>query len=241
VAGLLTSLFVTLVAGFSVSTSQWIRAEANAEQLAQQLYTSDMSEIQRLDEAGDVGRMGELLRRHIPLAGKPDWRGFEWHVFLRRYQSAQPLRTLPLSDVVGILTATPNGQTVAARVYDYPQDKVQVVLWDAASGGEPRTFEGTKDQFQFALALSPDGAVFATGSQFDGLGQEGCFINLWSAATGELLRSLSGPDGHTKAVSALAFSSDGKQLISGSHDTTIKLWDLETGHVLKPFEGNTGT
>src|SRR5262249_14300723 len=129
------------------------------------------------------------------------------------------------------------GQTVAFRVYDYPRDKAQVVLWDTASGGEPRTFEGTNDQFQFALALSPDGAVFATGSRFDALGQEGSLINLWSAATGELLRSLGGPDGHTKAVSALAFSSDGKQLISGSHDTTIKLWDLETGHVLKTFPG----
>ena len=41
--------------------------------------------------------------------------------------------------------------------------------------------------------------------------------------------------GHT----ALAFSSDGKKLLSGSDDTTINLWDLETGQVLKTFEGHT--
>ena len=43
-AGLLAGLVVTLVAGFVVSTSQWIRAEASAEAAARkQLYTSDMS------------------------------------------------------------------------------------------------------------------------------------------------------------------------------------------------------
>ena len=73
VAGLLASLVVTLVAGFVVSTSQWIRAEANAEraeanaeQLAQQLYTSDMSAIQQAGRPATSSRMGELLGRHIP-------------------------------------------------------------------------------------------------------------------------------------------------------------------------------
>src|SRR3954447_9880619 len=141
VAGLLAGLIVTLIAGFVVSTWQWIRAEASAEQLAQELYTSDMSEIQRLDEAGDMGHMGELLRRHIPRTGKTDWRGFEWYVFWRRYQSAQPIRTLPVRDVVGSLTATPNGQTVAIWVDDQLNDKVQILLWDAVAGGEPRTFD----------------------------------------------------------------------------------------------------
>src|SRR5262245_41956556 len=114
VAGLLASLLVTLVAGFIVSTSQWIRAEASADQLAQQLYTSDMSEVQRLDEAGNVGRMGKLLARHFPRTGKTDWRGFEWYVFWRRYQSVQPLRTLPMQGGIWDFAATPDGQTVAA-------------------------------------------------------------------------------------------------------------------------------
>ena len=58
-------------------------------------------------------RMGELLGRHIPERGQTDWRGFEWYVFRRRFQRAQPIRTLPLSDTVWDLAATPNGQTVA--------------------------------------------------------------------------------------------------------------------------------
>src|SRR5205823_2151154 len=47
VAGLIVILIVTLVAGSIVSTSQWIRAEANAGRLSQQLYTSDMIAIQQ--------------------------------------------------------------------------------------------------------------------------------------------------------------------------------------------------
>src|SRR5262249_26524630 len=79
VAGLLAGLLVTLVAGLVVSTSQWIRAEAGAERLAQQLYTSDMIAIQQAWAAAAIGRMGELLGRHIPTRpGQKDWRRFEW-------------------------------------------------------------------------------------------------------------------------------------------------------------------
>jgi len=34
---------------------------------------------------------------------------------------------------------------------------------------------------------------------------------------------------HTDGVTSLSFSSDGKLLVSGSNDNTIKLWDIQTG------------
>jgi len=45
--------------------------------------------------------------------------------------------------------------------------------------------------------------------------------------------------GHTASVRSLAFSPDGTSLVSGSHDKTIKLWDVQTGGVVKTFYGHT--
>ena len=45
--------------------------------------------------------------------------------------------------------------------------------------------------------------------------------------------------GHTNLVNSIAFSSDGTLLVSGSHDTTVKLWDMQTGGVIKTFHGHT--
>jgi WD40 repeat protein len=38
---------------------------------------------------------------------------------------------------------------------------------------------------------------------------------------------------------AVAFTPDGGRLVSGSHDNTLKVWDLATGTVLQTFEGHT--
>src|SRR5262249_12649888 len=36
----------------------------------------------------------------------------------------------------------------------------------------------------------------------------------------------------------VAFSPEGKTLASGSHDRTVRLWDVATGKELLPFEGH---
>ena len=39
--------------------------------------------------------------------------------------------------------------------------------------------------------------------------------------------------GHTSDVGSVAFSPDGKRALSGSHDKSVRLWDLETGKELR--------
>jgi serine/threonine protein kinase len=244
VAALLACVIVALAVGFAVSTAQWIRADRHAaresalrEQMARDLYTSDMLAVQQAWEAGHVQRMGDLLRRHIPEPGRTDWRGFEWDVFWRHYQRARPIRTLPVSDNVWGLAATPNGQTVAALVYVHapnPADqRVEVVVWDAATDWKPRTFGGPPGTFGNAFALSPDGRVFATGSCDKSKGCQEPFITLWDAATGKLRKSRkTGVANRTGA-----FSLDSKMFLWGDVDTTIKLWDLETDMV-RTYKGH---
>jgi serine/threonine protein kinase len=251
VAALLISVAVTLLVGLVVSTAQWVRADRHAAReaalradLARELYTSDMFAVQQTWEAGHVHRMGDLLRRHIPEPGQTDWRGFEWDVFWRHYQRARPIRTLSVSDNVWHLSATPNGQTVAALVYVHapePADeRCEAVLWDAATGWKPRTFGGPVENFfSNAIALSPDGRVFATRSKADAPGRPSRELTTWDAVTGKPLRT--GPEKREAWTcdGALTFSPDGKKLLWGDHDTPVNLWDLETGEV-RTFKGHKG-
>ncbi|WP_424100358.1 caspase family protein [Moorena producens] len=47
--------------------------------------------------------------------------------------------------------------------------------------------------------------------------------------------------GHTDIVNDIAFSPDGKQILSGSDDNTVRLWDTETGQALHTFIGHTSS
>jgi len=46
--------------------------------------------------------------------------------------------------------------------------------------------------------------------------------------------------GHSAQVNSVAFSPDGKLALSGSHDNTLRLWDVATGRELRTFTGHSG-
>lgn len=50
-------------------------------------------------------------------------------------------------------------------------------------------------------------------------------IRLWELKSGQVVRLL---EGHKATVTSLAFSPDGKYLVSGGDDCAIKVWDLRT-------------
>lgn len=61
-------------------------------------------------------------------------------------------------------------------------------------------------------------------------------IYLWSLINFKLLR---GYFGHSKPIRDITFNNDGSKFLSSSYDKTVKLWDTETGEILKTFKLNS--
>jgi len=96
-----------------------------------------------------------------------------------------------------------------------------VKSWKTSDGTPQQSFEGHLDA-AYALAVSPDGKMIATGA-YD---QK---IRLWDTATGKEIALLKG---HNGAVNGLSFRPDGKVLASASADRTVKLWSIPGGQRL---------
>ncbi len=60
-------------------------------------------------------------------------------------------------------------------------------------------------------------------------------VKTWDVKTGGLSKIFSG---HTGPVLSASFSPDGKRILTGSLDDTIRIWDVKTGRQLSSMEAN---
>jgi len=106
-------------------------------------------------------------------------------------------------------------------------------LWDTDTGDLVRRFDDN-DEAIFSVAFSPSGDYVLSGS-----GQSGT-LKLWDTSTGAVVRTFDEGDWDSTYVFSVAFSPNGEYALSGSDDMTARLWDVESGDLLRTFEGHSG-
>ena len=121
-------------------------------------------------------------------------------------------------------------------------------LWDVETGNQMSRLAGHTRRID-AITFASDGKTLASG---DVSGD----IRLWNLAAGgdqltlpRLLGNITGEGKpishnavlteHKRPIEALAFTADGKTLVSASRDTTIRLWDVDTRNPRLRIKGHT--
>ncbi len=116
----------------------------------------------------------------------------------------------------------------------------QLKAWETETGRCLPLFEDQSDAVT-AVALSPDGRCALAGcgqsviQKDNGRFVQSGAIHLWELATSRRLRTL---EGHRGAVTSVCLSFDGRYVLSGSTDATVKLWEISSGQCLRTFAGH---
>jgi WD40 repeat protein len=139
----------------------------------------------------------------------------------------------------GKVIAKWTGHTSRVRSVCWSQDGGTVVsgsddgtarVWDVESGKTVRAME-TGLTAVCAVIYSPDTTMIATGgynySELE-------YVKIWDAKTGKLVANLKG---HRSQVNCLAWTADGKTLISGSN--SLRTWNTATWEQIAILTGHT--
>jgi serine/threonine protein kinase len=115
----------------------------------------------------------------------------------------------------------------------------KLFLFDWTEKTKPKALKG-HDEAVLCSLFSPSGQVAATGG--GGVLQVGALqpgkdnaVRMWDIAGATMKWKA---EGHARPVVALAFSSDGKLLASGSADGEIRIWQVEDGKPVATFSGH---
>lgn len=148
-----------------------------------------------------------------------------------------PYRKIKVNNGIRYILHLPSGQRIITcscngsfQVWDLERGTQLLDEWKEKAAGVE------------AIALSPGGKTVATGSD-DGT------LKLWNVNTGKVAKTLTG---HKARVHSVCWNQDGERVVSGCWDGTFRVWDVENGEtdgkmiaislytVLKIWDANTG-
>lgn len=152
-----------------------------------------------------------------------DLRGWEWGRLAYlcslgdSHDVGQPIEAVAVASDGKRFAVAGWGETV--RIWNAESDKPRIIK----TGGQ--STDGQDSACVFALSFSPDGEQFAVGTN-DRTNDGSNYLRIYSSGEGRLVGSLGG---HRDAVVSVAYSKDGKQILTGSYDSTARLYNLENG------------
>ena len=136
-------------------------------------------------------------------------------------------KVLPLA---ASLSFSKDGKWLAVGTYK------EVRLYDVANlMAPPKVLAGHADVIH-TLQFSPDSKFLAAGG---GKPAQWAEIKIWDVTTGNLVRTLGGANGtdnHADYAYCLSWNHDGTQIATGSYDKSVKIWEANTGKVLKTLK-----
>ena len=124
------------------------------------------------------------------------------------------------------IAITPDGNRIVSASTDRT-----LKIWDLKTGTELRTLRGHTGSVE-CVAIMPDGLAAISGSS-------DYTLKIWDLdhlPHLNLSKSYSESDtlrNHTKAISFVAFAPGGHEAVSGSYDRTVRVWDPNTGALLR--------
>ena len=174
------------------------------------------------DKVPALVQTADVLPQVTSLAWRPDGRQLAIAGYKEVRRVAMPDGKLAaplagLADLVRTVAWSPDGAAIAAGG-GTPGAFGEIVIFDAATGGERLRLDGHRD-YVYHLAFNRDGSRLAS------CGYDKA-IRVWDTKSGKVLGVLRE---HTEAVYAVAFSDDGTLLASAAADRSVKVWDVDEG------------
>jgi eukaryotic-like serine/threonine-protein kinase len=161
------------------------------------------------------------------LLSAAEWGSLRTAVKVWGFTSGRLIATPERNDAAGSVAFSPNGKLLA-----YATRSHGLKIWDIEAQQETINFPG-RYGFEYeraALAFSPDGNTLAAAA-----GGEPQIL-LWNIQKKTLSMTLRG---HSELITSLVFLPNGKTLVSGSYDNTIRLWSLASGQEIARLTNHT--